>query len=646
MNFFERQQNARGVTRRLLLLFALAVIAIVVAVDGAVLLAFGLLEPSTLQLGDDLSTTLWANRAALVAISLLVVLVIGVASLVRTASLRAGGAAVARELGGTEVPADTRDPHYRRLRNVVEEIAIASGVPVPDIFVLENEGAINAFAAGYTTSDAAIAVTRGALDRLNRDELQGVIAHEFSHVLNGDMRLNIRLMGVLFGIMALALIGRRLLIHGRVSRFSRSRGSSEAALIGLALMGAGYLGLFFARMIKAGVSRQRELLADASAVQFTRQTRGLAGALKKIAGLNEGSRMQSSQAEQVSHMLFGQGMAMSSLLASHPPLLQRIQALEPGFSPTQMSALQRLREALPPDGLAEDRMMLAAKVSEERLPGAGQTIAVPAGSVSAQVATPHDDYRLAATLTASLPSHLRDAARSHDRVIALMFALLHGGDAGISERQSALVVERHGPSMREAVLALLAPVRELHPMSRLPLAELALPALRRRPRPELQRFLETVQALVLADNHVAVFEYCLTVLLQVQVMQALDPAHYWRPGRLKPGQCTPAIVRLLARLAHEGHDDDGAARHAFIAGMHRVLPDVRVSYPPALPSLESLNESWPSLQQLGPAGKAMLVEAMATAVSHDGRVRVTEMELLRTVCALLQCPLPPLLDAS
>ncbi|WP_227978195.1 M48 family metallopeptidase [Arenimonas daejeonensis] len=276
--------------------------------------------------------------------------IIGVASLYRISSLRAGGAAVARQMGGTPVPEDTHDFHYRRLRNVVEEIAIASGVPVPQIFVLEEEAGINAFAAGYATSDAAVAVTRGALDRLNRDELQGVIAHEFSHVLNGDMRLNIRLMGMLFGILALAIIGRKVLQHGR----GNSKDAAPVMLAALGLLVIGYVGMFFGRLIKAGVSRQREFLADSSAVQFTRQTAGLAGALKKIGGLQEGSKLASRDTEEVAHMLFGDGVGYSSLFATHPPLLARIQALEPAFKPQAFEDLAARWQMHPPSGLDED----------------------------------------------------------------------------------------------------------------------------------------------------------------------------------------------------------------------------------------------------------------------------------------------------
>ena len=333
MNFFEHQAAARRGSGRLVLLFGLAVAGIVLAVDLATLLVTGS----------------WGATAAATVATLLV---IGLGSLYRIASLRGGGAVVAAQMGGTFVPEDTRDPSLRRLRNVVEEIAIASGVPVPKLFVMEQEPGINAFAAGYSPSDAAVAVTRGALDRLNRDELQGVIAHEFAHVLNGDMRLNIRLIGLLFGILMLSLIGQRILIYGRLGR---SRDGAPVLVAALVAMAVGAIGVFFGRMIKAGVSRQRELLADASAVQFTRQTRGLAGALKKIGGLDAGSKLQDkADAEEVSHMLFGQGTAFSGLFATHPPLVERIRRLEPTFDARQLQQLEARWRAAPPDGLAED----------------------------------------------------------------------------------------------------------------------------------------------------------------------------------------------------------------------------------------------------------------------------------------------------
>ncbi|WP_208020786.1 M48 family metallopeptidase [Verrucosispora sioxanthis] len=350
MNFFERQRQVRRLSTRLVLLFVLAVVGIVVVVNVAALVAFNATTADPGQLAGFIAMVTVATLAA-----------IGLAALVRTLALRGGGGKVARELGGVPVPANTTDPELRRLRNVVEEMALASGVPVPEVYVLPEETAINAFAAGWTPSDAAVAVTRGALQRLNRDELQGVIAHEFSHVVNGDMRLNIRLMGLLFGILFLTVIGRGLaragVIGGGRSRGNNSGGSAAPlALVGLALLVAGYVGVLAGRLIQASVSRQREYLADASAVQYTRQTRGIAGALKKIGGLSDGSELKSPKRDEVGHMLFGEA-ARTSWFATHPPLADRIRALEPSFDPAELQQLSRRWAAAAPSGRQEDVAM-------------------------------------------------------------------------------------------------------------------------------------------------------------------------------------------------------------------------------------------------------------------------------------------------
>ncbi|MGH3466520.1 MAG: M48 family metallopeptidase, partial [Thermocrispum sp.] len=351
MNFFERQIQVRKASGRLVFLFAVAVIGIVVVVDVAMwLLVFRTLPTSEL----------WT---ALLGVTAVVLLVIGLTSLFRLSTLKKGGGGkVARSLGGVYVDEDTHDPQLRRLRNVVEEIAIASGTPVPELYILPNEQGINAFAAGWSPADAAVAVTRGTLERLNRDELQGVIAHEFSHVVNGDMRLSIRLMGVLFGILALAVLGRILLAV---------RGRNPLILVGLAMMVAGFIGLFCAKLIKAAVSRQREYLADASAVQFTRQSEGIAGALKKIGGLQAGSALQSGKKDDVSHMLFGEGSKFSRMFATHPPLPERIKQLQPQWNPAELEALKQQWAAAPPSGMHEDAAMGLAPAAAA--PGAPPT---------------------------------------------------------------------------------------------------------------------------------------------------------------------------------------------------------------------------------------------------------------------------------
>lgn len=626
MNFFEHQAAARRTSTRLVILFALAVIGIVAAVDLAAWIATGSLKV--------LAFTTLGTLA-----------VIGVGSMYRIASLSSGGEPVALQLGGVPVPEDTSDLGLRRLRNVVEEIAIASGVPVPKIYVLEHEAGINAFAAGYSTSDAVVAVTRGALDRLNRDELQGVIAHEFSHILNGDMRLNIRLVGVLFGILMIGLIGRKILTHGRFG--GRNRGAGAVLVAALVAMVVGYIGLFFGRMIKAGVSRSREVLADASAVQFTRQTQGLAGALKKIGGLHEGATLNDrGDAEEVSHMLFGDGVGFSGLFATHPPLLKRIQALEPSFGGEELARLQARWLASPPSGLEEDVRMGLDGNSGARLPGASQQLDVTPAMVAAQVATPAaDDYRRADTIVNTIPEALRELAAKREAVIPLMLGLLLAEDEELAARQHGEIAARLGEETAAFATRIHEQlVADLHPMLRLPLAALAFPVLRLRPRPDLDRFLDTVFAVVNADGEVSLFEYCLGRLLTVQVMESLDPSRHARFGRRKPGNVRNEFATLLAVVAHAGHEDAASARRAYLAGLQRVLPRDHLPYAPPANGVLALDAVWEPLDALDPLAKQAMVEAVTAAVSHDGRVSVAEAELLRTICGVLHCPLPPMLE--
>ncbi|MFC4727691.1 M48 family metallopeptidase [Coralloluteibacterium thermophilus] len=634
MNFFERQAIARAQSRRLVVLFALAVAAIVLTVDAMVFAA--LHQPG--QPPMELAGTLVAVSAATLA-------VIGLASLFRISTLRQGGGRIAQEMGGVRVGEDVSDPDYRRLRNVVEEIAIASAVPVPEIYVLENEPGINAFAAGYAPTDAAVAVTRGALDRLNRDELQGVIAHEFSHILNGDMRLNIRLMGVLFGILVIALIGRRVLLYARGGR--DSRGAAAILLAALAAMIVGYVGLFFGRLIKAGISRQREYLADASAVQFTRQTRGIAGALKKIGGLREGSRLADrAEGEEISHMLFGDGMGFSGLFATHPPLVKRIQAIEPHFKPENLEALAARWKQSPPSGREEDRALgLAPDAATVRMDGFSSTAATPA-AVAAHVGEPDEaDYAHAAGLLESIPVALADAAHAPGSAMPLLLGLLLDRDAAIRARQLDLVETHMGADAAAAVRGVAEGIDALHPIQRLPLAAMAFPALRRRPRPQVDAFLATVDALSHADGVVDLFEYCLGQMLRVQVTEALDPGAHWRPGRRRLAEVREEAVLLLAFLARAGTGHSIAAQRAFNAGVARLFPNEAIAYAAPAGGPQRLDPVWPALDALDARAKQVLVEALAATAGNDGRITVAEAELLRAVCALLHCPLPPLLEA-
>ena len=655
MNFFAQQDRARAQTRRMLVLFAIAVVCIVAAVDLVVAIAFGVM-------GDGHRN---AYRAAaspqtgvLVATTLVVLAVIGCSMLYKISSLRAGGGVVARQLGATLL--DPHDPAvagnfaYKRLRNVVEEIAIASGVPVPEVYVLENELGINAFASGYTSSDAAITVTRGCLDKLTRDELQGVIAHEFSHVLNGDMRLNIRLMGVLFGILVIGIVGSKMLQWS-----GRGRDSNWQVFLGIALLIIGSIGLFFGRLIKAGVSRQREYLADASAVQFTRQSQGIAGALKKIAGLAEGSKLETSEREEAAHMFFGDGVGYSALFATHPPLHKRILAIDPQFDPQELVAIARAWsapvEAVDEEGAEVSISGLApAGASRARasatpgvLPPADTAIALSPNKVVTQVAHPgSDDYRAASAIHTTIADTLRAYAYSAERAPQVVLALALDASADLRTKQLALVEKYFGAATRAGIEEIAADIANLHPMQRLPLAQLAFPALRKRARGELQTFVIVLRQLIQADGRVQLEEYCLATLVSAQVIEALDPSKTVAGGSGKLTDCAAEIADVIATIARHGNDDAAEAARAFQLGMHEVLPDANARYAPPEDFVRVLDAALPKLDRLVPAGKELLVRGLTRAVGADGMVAVSEAELLRTICAALHCPLPPLLEQA
>jgi Zn-dependent protease with chaperone function len=633
MDFFQRQRLVRRMSVRLVILFATAVVGIVVVVDFAAVLAFDGLSMAPLDLVALLGLVTGAT-----------VVSIGGAALLRTLGLRrAGGGRVARDLGGVPVPPDTTDPQLRRLRNVVEEMAIASGAPVPAVYLLPDEAGINAFAAGWSTSDAAVAVTRGALERLNRDELQGVIAHEFSHVVNGDMRLNIRLIGLLFGLLFLAVAGRTLLRFGLASGGRRrDRSANPLPLIGIALVVAGYVGVLAGRLIQAAVSRQREYLADASAVQYTRQTAGIAGALKKIGGLPDGSKLDSAKREEVGHMLFGTGNRVVSWFATHPPLADRIRVLDPSFDQAQLDTLARQWAAAPPDGLREDAT-LGLGGTAQPLPDPGSTVAATAKQVLASVGTPTEvAHRYAESVVADIPDEVLASLRDPATAPATVLGLLLTGDPPARGHQHALLAQRHGSTLADAAVREADRLAALHPLSRLPVAQLALPALRQQSEPQRTVFADAVTTLVQADNRITVFEYCLSRLL----LADLTPPVHGRGRLAPPWAIGPAVATLLATLAHAGNPDPAAAERAFDAGIQRLLPGERVPYAPTPAGPLALEPGWPVLDGLSLPAKERLVAATVDVIGHDRRMTVVEAELLRTICALLRCPLPPLIGVA
>lgn len=646
MNFFQSQDNARRQTRSLILMFIAAVIAIVAAVNLVI-------TALIINIGDEAEIAalpdfnwLMNNLSLVAAISLSTIAFISLSSLYKIASLSSGGGKVARSLGGTRVSAESKEPLRRRLYNVVEEMAIASGIPMPEVYVLEQEPGINAFAAGFTTGDAAVTVTRGMLERLSRDELQGVIGHEFSHILNGDMRLSTRLIGLLFGILVIGLIGRAVLNSTRYGtlRSDNSRRDNTAAiyLAGLGLFLIGYIGVFFGQLIKAAVSRQRELLADASAVQFARQTQGLAGALKKIAAIQQGSELQTADTEEISHMLFATGASFGSLLATHPPLLLRIKALEPHFDESEIN---RLAEQM----LGQTQN--APKAIEESSATAGfapQHFAVTPDAVTETVGLPVEQHiQLASSLRRSIPENLYRAAHSDTDALPLVLALLLDANEAVRRAQLELIAPQLGGTTVMSAETLHLEMRKLDAAFRLPLLHIAFPFIKNRPREQLERIAELLQQLIELDGVVDTFEFALSRVLKTHLNDAAHPQR--GHGNLRLTQLPDAVGTLFSVVARQGHAEAGAAYQKGMAclgryeqGINRLIETKQwPDYAPPQNWIFATDTALNQLDGLRMSDKQVLISALVLIISHDGKVASDEAELLRAICATLHCPLPP-----
>jgi Zn-dependent protease with chaperone function len=602
MDFFEHQAYARRRTKRLMFYFAMAVVGIIVALHLGFCIAFDEDPGDVLLLG-------------LTTAGVLITVLIG--SVVKITELSKGGKVVAEMLGGVPVSASTTDPAERRLLNVVEEMSLASGTPVPLVYILDDP-AINAFAAGFGTGDAAIGVTRGCIEQLSRDELQGVIGHEFSHILNGDMRLNIRLMGLLNGILFLSIIGGvllRLAVHTRPRSSSRNEKNGNAILMffivaGLLLYLVGWIGVFFGKLIKAAVSREREFLADASAVQYTRNPNGIASALAKIGGAT--SRLQSPRAQEASHMFFGNGLAESwlNLFATHPPIRERIARIAPDFDLPKNTSIRpeppRKRPGMPGE------LELAA----------------------------------AASMLSGLPAFSLTAAHELQGACALFYSFLLSEDAATQDKELSLI--QADSAMRSATSEMFARRAELSSAQKLALADLALPALRTMSESQYKTFRTNVNTLIEADGQMRLFEYTLQKLL----LRHLDCSFTKnRPLRIAYRSIVPLLPDtglLLSAIANEDGAGPENAESSFHAGLAH-LGQAKGAFPMSRHEdvhLQDFDAALDRLAQASPEVKKTILAACGAAVMSDGKVNDTQFELLRAISDTADCPLPPFVPTT
>ncbi|MBU2262146.1 MAG: M48 family metallopeptidase [Proteobacteria bacterium] len=630
MDFFQGQAAARRKTVQLVFLFSLAVLLTIGGVYMAVVITFGL--------GNELHG--WWHHHLFYNVAVLVVIIVLSGSLYKIIDLKKGGARVAELLGGVHVDQNTVDPDQRRLLNVVQEMAIASGVPVPRVYTLQEEAGINAFAAGYEPHDAVVAVTKGCLSHLSRNELQGVVAHEFSHILNGDMRLNLKLMGTIHGILCLALMGR-LILDGRIR--SKGRGAGALYLFGLLLVIVGYIGVFFGKLIKSAVSRQREFLADAAAVQFTRDPSGIADALKKIAGLARGSRISNPHAEEASHLFFGGALsgALTRLFSTHPPLPERIRRIEMAY-PQLAAAEQR----------SEREITASRELGDEFLSDAGiqalssairlepQQFIALVGNTQAV----HVEY--AQHLLAGVPPLIVEATRDPLGAMALIYCLLlcAEGQTGEQTRDWECRVDQ---AAGQEIARLRPLISKLGPEHRLPLVDMAWPALKNLSNPQYEKFRTGVQQLIEADRRVDLFEFAVRNLLT----NRLDTAF----GLVKPrkiryrlfDQVQMECFELLSILARQGNKSEQDARDAF----QKAIRTLDASRPFSILAAEKCNLALldRTLNRLAETSfdlKRRILSACLLCIGADNRITVPEAELLRAVAENIDCPVPPLIPEA
>lgn len=678
MNFYEHQERARKQTGRLLLLFVTALILLVMLtafVIAAIAYMLGLYSSPANNYG--VGQSLWDVVGSVLSwqylgsIALAVMAVVSLSALFRMVQLSSGGKVIAEQLGGYLVNTNPRNALERRLLNVVEEMAIAAGTPVPSVYLIDEAG-INAFAAGHQPADAVIGVTRGAIEQLNRQELQGVIAHEFSHILNGDMRLNLRLIGMIYGIIVIALAGRYLLrgSHHTINRSGKGRGAVLG--FGLILVALGYLGIFFGSVIKAAISRQREFLADASAVQFTRSKEGISGALKKIGGQSSQGLWQQHDAEEISHMLFSQGLQFNFLnrfMATHPPLDKRIQRIDPNWNGEFISESLHQRSG-GEDGQATGSDYVGGNKNgnslSSSLNNALNRSLSSSESLISSLASPIALTEAAVAVSASrlirLKSNYSDLYQQIHQPYtarALVFALLIDQGSSVKKNsiqqtlsQNGTAQERNQESIQQCqwrdiqknqklslfkqTEIIFYQLQTLEPHQSILLLNLALPILKLLTDQQYQDFKQQMLCLIKMDKKIELREWALFNLVN----------YFCRPLKTNSlnlfslRQRKPAIAKLLTALVRLNMDSEKEAKALFTKVTENDLSFSLRWYAESELTIQSLSQSLQQLRTIKPLEKPRFLKACIHVVEHDGLIEANELEVVSCIAQAMDCPLP------
>jgi Zn-dependent protease with chaperone function len=638
MDFFEAQDQAKRKTGKLIFYYLLAVIGIILSIYVVTVFLY------RWQLAG-FSDTSWINPIWLVIVAIIVLITISIGTMFRVAQLRKGGSAVASLLGGRRVESSTTDANERRLMNVVEEMSIASGLPVPDVFVLDSEENINAFAAGFGTNDAAVGVTRGALEQLTRDELQGVIAHEFSHIFNGDMRLNIRLIGILNGILVIHIMGMvlmRSVMHsgGMRSRSSNNgKGSGNITIViiamGLSLVVIGYIGMIFGRMIQSAISRQREFLADAAAVQYTRNPDGLAGALNKIGLKAKGAEIKDGHAMEMSHLFFASSFhsALDKLYSTHPPIETRIKAIKPSMNPEDLRRQEKMKQKL------QEQHVSAKKVQPSG--GIGGHPALSPEVILGAIGT-LDGHHIdkAGKLLNDIPESLKKAAHEPLEAEALMFALLFATSQNSHLTIPSWFKETVDQSISEATIKLLSALSESSREWFLPLAEMSLPTLRQLSKEQYESFRSVLEDIIKKSDEENLFAFAIEKLLVRQLDTAFS-------SRKKPEirhhhfkSLGHEISVMLSALSYLSDESSESAWNAAIKPIEKHIPANTTLLSKDECTIEKLDKALDELAASANPVKKYILRAIIHCITSDGVVTLEEKELIRAISEALDCPIP------
>ncbi len=614
----------------------LAILCLVLITDLFVYIAFEL-ATSKLSEAEKLAIAK-PDITTFLMISAVVIIIIGIGSAYKSISLSTGGGRIiAESMGGRLVRATTEDLDEKRLMNVIEEMAIASGMPVPQVYILDNEKVINAFAAGLTSSDAVIGVTKGTVKSLTRDELQGVIAHEYSHILNGDMALNIQLISMLHGILVIGMLGYFLF---RSASHSRNKDSGGIVIFGLGLIVIGYGGTFFGNIIKSSISRQREYLADASAVQFTRNPEGIAGALKKIGGMSDKSRLKNSNAHEMSHAYFSQGISnfLGSMTATHPPLEDRIRRIDPHWDGKYIqSKASKIESAIMPEIKTDQRKekIAASASSAIILQSILQTMEHMGNPGEKEIETAREIIKL-------IPEEIHDAIHDTYGARAIIYCMVINREEYIRKKQLEHIKTNGDQGIYDLCLKYLPVVDNVPRRCRLPLIDMGLPALRELSQKQYKKFKDNLKELIAADAALDLFEWCIQRIIFEHLDKALFMAKPLSEKYKSFDEIKEECNNLFSVLAYAGHKKKEDAELAYKAAMNEIgLTDINIIEKPNI-SLTKFDSSLDHLLLLKPLLKESLLKACLISAMTDNEMTSRELELIRAIADTLNCPIPPM----